>query len=335
MSNLTLTFPFVRLPNFRPLARAMLAGLTLAAMTAAAPPAFADRGGGKHYYGGGFKGHGYRGHGYRGHGYNYGYRGHGYRGYYPRGYRSGFYGGYARPYYGGYYGGPRRYYRPGVVYVGGPRFYGPGYRYRNYRGGISGAEAVLIAGGIVGGAILIDSALERRAQNRYDYERAYQPRSAETPGAFDDEYYYRRDDTQGARQDERRLGDQRLDDERFDDRRYSADERYEERDDDDLGLLGGDARDFDRDDRRDGVRVANASSFRSAYNECIAETRGAAGAGGLSVALPAEPTLVESLADGSVRMTARFLATNQRGQEWNRIMTCEADASGVTFLEIA
>lgn len=333
MRKLMPEFSSISLPDFRLLGRAMLAGLTLAAMTAAAPPAFADRGGGKYYHGGGFKGHGYRGHGYRGHGYNYGYRGHGYRGYYPRGYRSGFYGGYARPYYGGYYGGyygPRRFYRPGVVYLGGPRFYGPGYRYSNYRGGISGAEAVLIAGGIVGGAILIDSALERRARDRYDYERAYETRGAETPGAFDDEYYYRRDDTQGPRDDDRRFSEN----DRFeDDGRFEEDDdRFEARDDDDLGLLGGERR---GDNRADGARIASASSYRAAYNECIAETRGAAGAGGLSVALPAEPTLVESLADGSVRMTARFLATNQRGQEWNRIMTCEADASGVTFLEIA
>lgn len=257
----------------------------------------------------------------------------------------------ADPYRYGVYG--HRGYAP--VYLGAPRFYGPGHRgfyrgayrghrgrfgYRHYRrGGLSGGEAALIAAGVIGGAILIDRAFEQR---RYDdYDRAYDRYTRSSGryrrgGAWDDDYYYQRDD---------RFGDRRFDD-RFDNRPefdeseglYRRDERSRQEPntgetDEDYGLLG-DVAPSAQPRRILAAGEPTPEYPRFAYQECLAETRGAAGAGGMMVALPAMPTQTERLADGSVRMTAVFTARNARGQEWQRVMTCEADDGGVSFLEL-
>lgn len=188
------------------------------------------------------------------------------------------------------------------------------YRYYDYRrhrrGHISGGEAALIAAGIIGGVILIDRALDR--SERYD-DRYYDDRYRR--GAFDDDYYHQRDDRP---YEYGRSGD------RYASRPYDDDfEGAGGRSDVDGALLGD-----DRGAR--GSRVLADAAFR----ECVAETRGAAGAGGMNVAMPGAPTEVEPLADGSVRMTAQFRASNARGDEWTRRFVCEADEGGVRFLQV-
>lgn len=228
----------------------------------------------------------------------------------------GYYYGHGRHFDRGFHGGHGYY---GARYYG-PRYYGHGRYGRHYRGrgGISGGEAALIALGVVGGAILIDRALDdRRDRDRYYYDdRGYDDRRYDDRrrrvGAFDDEYYYQRDsrpyeadgDIRAARRDD------------FD-RDRTVDAGGPE-------LLGGEARSGSVD------RVAVNAAFR----ECVAETRGAAGAGGLTVAMPGAPTEIETLADGSVRMVAQFRASNARGQEWSRRFVCEADERGVRFLQV-
>lgn len=227
------------------------------------------------------------------------YYGHGRH--FDRGFHGG-YGNYGARHYG------QRYYSHGR--------YGRGY-YRG-RGGLSGGEAALIALGAVGGAILIDRALDDRNDrydDRYDDDRQYRDRYGDDrrrAGAFDDDYYYQRDSRPYEDDSEIRAA-RRADLPRED---YA-----------DIGepeLLGGEPRSGSLD------RVAVNAAFR----ECVAETRGAAGAGGLTVAMPGAPTDVETLADGSVRMVAQFRASNARGQEWSRRFVCEADDRGVRFLQV-
>lgn len=230
---------------------------------------------------------------------------------------------------GGYYYGHGRHFdrgfHGGYGYYGarhfGPRYYGHGRYGRGYyrgRGGLSGGEAALIALGVVGGAILIDRALDDRRDrfdDRYGDDRRYRDRYGDDrrrAGAFDDDYYYQRDGR--PYDDDREIRSARGADLPRDDI-FAAGEPE---------LLGGEPQSGSLD------RVAVNAAFR----ECVAETRGAAGAGGLTVAMPGAPTDVETLADGSVRMVAQFRASNARGQEWSRRFVCEADDRGVRFLQV-
>ncbi len=206
-------------------------------------------------------------------------RGHGYGHY-----KHGDYGHYGSWRYDGYRGAWRDDYR-----------YGHHYRYKRHRGGLSGAEAGLIAAGIVGAAILIDSASSRDRYDRYDdrYDRRYRDDYRR------DDFYYRRDD--------RRYSDQRWDDDRDD----PLDRRLE----------GGRAR-------------PGEYNYGSAYNDCKAEAREAARREGLTVGLPARPDDIDSLEGGeAVRFTARF-EMQDRGRAWRQTMVCEADAGGVRFMEL-
>ena len=183
------------------------------------------------------------------------------------------------------------------------------YNYRHHRRGhISAGEGALIAAGIIGGVILIDRALDNRDDDRRYDDRRYDDRNRR--GAFDDGYFYQRDD----RPYDDRSADWRYDGRDFNDGRAARSDR-----DIDGALLGDD---------RPAV-LADA-----AFRECVAETRGAAGAGGMSVAMPGAPTEVERLADGSVRMTAQFRASNPRGESWTRRFVCETDDRGVRFLQV-
>jgi hypothetical protein len=174
------------------------------------------------------------------------------------------------------------------------------YRYhRKHRGGLSGAEAGLIAAGIAGAAILIDSANDRRYDDRYHGRRRY-----------DDRYYNRR----------------RYDDRYYD--RYGDDDFYYRRD-------GGVVSDRDWDDLYDddiNSRLAGADAYNygAAYNDCKAETREAARDRGLAVGLPARPERIERIEGGSaVRFVTSFTADGRR-----QTMVCEADEGGVRFLEL-
>jgi len=225
-------------------------------------------------------------------------------------------------------GGKHRYYD----YYGYGGYHDRGYyghnRYYNYhhkrRGHISGGEAALIAAGIIGGVILIDRALDdrdRRYDDRYDpryedrYDRRYDDRYRRR---YSDGYYYQRDDRDY--DDGRNAG--RTYDRGFEDG-YSA-----ARDDGELDeLLLGDG------DRGAGAPAGRPVFADAAFRECVAETRGAAGQGGLRVAMPASPDRLEELADGSVRMSASFRTSNGR-EQWTRRFVCEADDQGVRFLQV-
>ncbi len=217
--------------------------------------------------------------------------------------------------HGGHHG--RDHYRPHHYSYGYYPAYGHHnyYSYRHHRGGhISAGEGALIAAGIIGGVILIDRALsdrDRYDDRRYD-DRRYDDRY-ERRGAFNDNYYYQRDS---------RDYDSDGDDDRYVSRPDAADLRGESDLDD--RLLG---------EERSGAGGATVLAD-AAFRECVAETRGAAGAGGMSVAMPGAPTEVEQLADGSVRMTAQFRASNPRGESWTRRFVCEADEQGVRFLQV-
>lgn len=179
------------------------------------------------------------------------------------------------------------------------RHYGHHYRFKRHRGGLSGAEAGLIAAGIVGAAILIDSASDRRGyDDRYDdrYDRY---------GGYDiydgydrtsrDGFYYRRDD-----------------------RGYAGADRDDPLDRD---LAGGRA-------------APGEYNYGAAYNDCKAEAREAARREGLSVNLPARPEDIRSLDEGeAVRFVTRF-EMQDRGRTTRQTMVCEADGAGVRFLEL-
>jgi len=211
-----------------------------------------------------------------------------------------------RGYYGGYdYYAPRYY---GHGYYGGGRHW----RHHRGRGGLSGGEAALIAVGIIGGAILIDRALDDRRdryEDRFFDDRRYRD-DRRRADAFDDDYYYQRD--QRPYEDDYRSA-RGADDPRDD--VFGAGEPE---------LLGG----------APPSGAISRVAVNAAFRECVAETRGAAGAGGMQVAMPGAPTSVEKLADGSVRMIAQFRASNARGQEWTRRFVCEADERGVRFLQV-
>ena len=221
-----------------------------------------------------------------------------------------------RGFHGGYGFHGSRYY--------GPRYYGHGRYGRGYyrgRGGLSGGEAALIAVGVIGGAVLIDRALDDRRgryDDRYYDDRRYRDRYSDDrrrAEAFDDDYYYQRDSRPYDDEVRSARGADLPRDDLPRDGRFDAGEPE---------LLGAGRAGGDLD------RVAVNAAFR----ECVAETRGAAGAGGLTVAMPGAPTDVETLADGSVRMVAQFRASNARGREWTRRFVCEADERGVRFLQV-
>lgn len=240
---------------------------------------------------------------------------------------------------GGHGGGHGGYYRPYHHNSGYYPYYGNYnnryyYNRRHHRGGISGGEAALIAAGVLGGMILIDRALDNN-DRRYDdrrYNDRYDDRydSRRRTGAFDDDYYYQRDNRA---YDDDRYADRGYDDRGYDDRSYdnrAIDDGARsavERDDLDDLLLGEDS-------GAERGAAARAVPVNAAFRECVAETRGAAGAGGLTVAMPGAPTDIRENADGSVRMTAQFRASNARGESWTRSFVCEADEQGVRFLQV-
>ncbi|MEQ1931136.1 MAG: hypothetical protein ABL957_11505 [Parvularculaceae bacterium] len=172
------------------------------------------------------------------------------------------------------------------------------YRYKRHHGGLSGAEAGLIAAGIVGVAILLDNA-DQSSRVRYDdgYDRRYNDRYSYGSGR--DDFYYRRDD-----------------------RRLSDDAWNDYRDD---GLS----------QRLEGGRAAVGEyNFGAAYNDCKAETREAARREGLSVGLPARPDEIVRIESGdAVRFVTKF-ELQDRGRGVRQTMVCEADAEGVRFLEL-
>lgn len=260
--------------------------LALAAVCLAVAPAAPALAGGGHHGGGHHGGHHGDGHHDGGHhgghhgGGHYGYGGYGYGGY---GYGHGGYGYSSHDYYYGSYG----------------------YSHHDHHDhhdhhGHHGHDGALIAAGIIGGAILIDGALDREQER--SYYRRYDPdygRSHASPPSRD--FYYRRGERSYDGGDE------------FEDNRALEDE-----------LAGG------------GAASGTRYNYGAAYNDCKAETRDAARDSGLLVALPARPRGIDPIDDGAaVRFTADVIASDVSGAEYRRIMTCEADKGGVRFLELS
>jgi len=100
-------------------------------------------------------------------------------------------------------------------------------------------------------------------------------------------------------------------------------------------LLGGETeqRNQTRGESRskDGVTF----SIQAAYRECSSEARNAASRDGQFVAMPAKPTDIEVLDGNLVRITADLTAQDQRGRQFLRTLTCEADPDRITFLQLS
>ncbi len=193
------------------------------------------------------------------------------------------------------------------------------YRHRRGGDGLSGAEAGLIAAGIVGAAILLDSANDRyRYDDRYDRDR------------YDDRYYRERYYDRGRYYDPYRRGG-------YDDRYGYGGDLYYRRDD--YGRSGG-WTDRDWDDLYDDDLGLEGGSYRgssynygAAYTDCKAEMRDAARDRGISVGVPARPERIERIDGGSaVRFVTSFEVQERGG--YRQTMVCEADASGVRFIEL-
>jgi hypothetical protein len=218
-------------------------------------------------------------------------------------------GGHGRGGHHGYYSHGHGYYGHGwrpARHHGYWRGYGGHRHYRYHRGGLSGAEAGLIAAGIVGAAILIDSANDR-SRDRYDRDRYY------TDGYYGDRYDDRYD-RRGAdsdfyyRRDDRRLSDREWED-------YSDDALDEKL----AGKAGGGRGEY---------------NYGAAYNDCKAETRAAARDEGLTVGLPARPDRIDRIEGGAAVRFVTAFEVQDRGRGDRQTMVCEADADGVRFLEL-
>ena len=241
---------------------------------------------------------------FAGGGYGYGYGAHG-GGYYAAGYGH-------RAYHG------KRYYKHRGY---GKRHYRK-YHRRHHRGG--GGDAALIALGVIGGAIILNEAT--KDDRRYAYEdrryrdevrhRRYDPRR--------DDYYYQRGVEQAPYDDE-------YEEEFEDEAPRSAPSRSVERDDLDDQLLGGDEENRNQLRGEEEVRF----SVQAAYRECSSEARNAASRDGQFIAMPANPTNVEVLDRDLVRITADLTAQDQRGRQFLRTLTCEADSDRITFLRLS
>lgn len=217
-------------------------------------------------------------------------------------------GGHGRGGHHGYYGQGHAYYGHDwrqARHHGYWRSYGGHRHYRYHRGGLSGAEAGLIAAGIVGAAILIDSANDRSRDRSYD-DGSYGDRYYDRYGRYDDrrsdnDFYYRRDDS--------RLSDRDWDD--------YADDRL------DKSLDGGSER-----------AASGEYNYGAAYNDCKAETRAAARDEGLTVGLPPRPDRIERIDGGAAVRFVTGFRVEDRGRGDRQTMVCEADAGGVRFLEL-
>ncbi len=180
----------------------------------------------------------------------------------------------------------------------------------------------------------------REAELRERAERGFDDRTEERDfdrgsGRFEDPD--RRDDVfegdrrNDVRRDNRRgnrLEDGSVDEDapnRFEDSPRPAPSSPVERDDLEDDLLGGEEEEND----------AVIFSIQAAYNQCAAEARRAASRDGHFVAMPAAPTAVKPLSPTLVRLEADLTAQDQRGRQFLRTLTCEADPDQITFLRLS
>ena len=263
--------------------------------------------------------------------------------------------------YGGHYkhGGYSKY----SGYRGAKGHYGYGHHHKgHYRkgrhkghykhGGLSGAEAALIAAGIIGGVILIDQAIENSKapkpyygaygyNGRDRYYRQYRPyygaydygTYGDAPisdgdwGAVDEERLALAEERRKLAEERRKLNEERrrLENARTGRGTKGTSPSRGRADDalDDL-LLGGE---------ETASQGANPL-LRRAFAACSAETRLAANTGQVMVALPSAPNAVEALPGGAYRLTADFTAQQTNGVQLRRTMQCDADDKGILRLEI-
>lgn len=202
----------------------------------------------------------------------------------------------------GFHGGG--YYHSGKHFRGGRGFRrGRHYGRRGFRKGRG--DAALIALGVIGGAILLNEIVEE--DRRRDYEnrrredrryRAYDPER--------DNYYYQRGETRNAA---------RIDASSQDQNPYRpAPPR------DDLELAGGDGVSF---------------SVQRAFEACAVEARQAAHRDGQFIVTPATPTDIVQIGVDQVRISAALTASDQHGRQPLSLLTCEADAERITFLQLS
>lgn len=182
-------------------------------------------------------------------------------------------------------------------------YYGGHYRhhgYYGYRHHHHGGDAALIALGVVGGLVLLDSALESSrysggyyapsyGYSSYGYSGGYS-RYAPPPRPSRD-YYYRQSPPPAPA-----------------------------------------APESERDSDLQGAPSSYASD--RAFDECASRARDALSDRGLMVASPAGPSSVKEVGDGAWRFKADFTTQDRRGGQLLRTMTCEADESGVRLLEL-
>ncbi|MEL7490800.1 MAG: hypothetical protein AAGJ73_08770 [Pseudomonadota bacterium] len=179
-----------------------------------------------------------------------------------------------------------------------------------------------------------EAELRERAAQDFD-DRAEEPDFDRGSGRFEDPD--RRDDVfeddrrNDVRRDNRRgnrLEDGSVDEDapnRFEDSPRPAPSSPVERDDLEDDLLGGE----------EVENEAVIFSIQAAYNQCAAEARRAASRDGHFVAMPAAPTAVKPLSPTLVRLEADLTAQDQRGRQFLRTLTCEADPDQITFLRLS
>ncbi|MFQ5564213.1 MAG: hypothetical protein ACE5FO_11655, partial [Parvularculaceae bacterium] len=155
-------------------------------------------------------------------------------------------------------------------------------------------DAALIALGVVGGLILIDSALDKSRYSggyyapSYGYSGGYSG-YAPPPRPSGDTYYRQSPPPAAAPQ-----GDAE-------------------------GAIGSATR--------------SAASER-AFIACTSRARDSLRSRGLMVASPASPSSAEEVGEGAWRFEADFTTQDRRGGQLLRTMTCEADEGGVRVLEL-
>ncbi len=245
--------------------RFLLVAAAAALALGGAQPAFAKGKGGHH--GGRHGGHHASGHG--------GHNGH---------HSSRRHGGHGR-----HHGGHGNRHHSGSSYYGGG--YGYGYSHHGH-----GGDAALIALGVVGGLILIDSAID--GSRRDSYNSSYGNSSYGNQGYGSprpsSEYYYRQ-----------------------------SSPAAENSDDIELALEGGDA-----------PYSADYPSEQRAFNACTKRARASLKDRGLMVATPAVPNSARQTGDGVWRFEADFTTQDRDGGQWLRVMTCEANNDGIRLLEL-
>ncbi len=108
---------------------------------------------------------------------------------------------------------------------------------------------------------------------------------------------------------------------------------------DDREILKREEREENEEDRRDERENARGEiitiAVDAAFRDCALEAREAARREGAILAMPARPSRVEAVGPDLVRMTAELTASDARGRNAVRRLTCEANVDRITFVELS